>query len=86
MEGLVRAAGGVVRQGSKILLVHRPRYNDWTFPKGKADGTKVVFGSKVDLGKEDGGVFNWTGHADDKEFIGQYEGGGDKGTFKMAKK
>ena len=38
MEGLVRAAGGVVRQGSKILLVHRPRYDDWTFPKGKADG------------------------------------------------
>jgi 8-oxo-dGTP diphosphatase len=38
VEGLVRAAGGVVRQGSKILLVHRPRYDDWTFPKGKADG------------------------------------------------
>ena len=34
----MRAAGGVVRQGSKILLVHRPRYDDWTFPKGKADG------------------------------------------------
>ena len=34
----MRAAGGIVRQGSKILLVHRPRYDDWTFPKGKADG------------------------------------------------
>lgn len=38
---LVRAAGGVVRRaagsGPEVLLVHRPRYDDWTFPKGKAD-------------------------------------------------
>jgi 8-oxo-dGTP pyrophosphatase MutT (NUDIX family) len=26
----------VVRDG-KVLLVHRPRYDDWTFPKGKLD-------------------------------------------------
>jgi 8-oxo-dGTP diphosphatase len=37
----VRAAGGViVRNGPQgrreILLVHRPRYDDWTLPKGKA--------------------------------------------------
>jgi 8-oxo-dGTP diphosphatase len=37
----VRAAGGVVVQfrpdGSReVLLVHRPRYGDWTLPKGKA--------------------------------------------------
>jgi 8-oxo-dGTP diphosphatase len=25
----------VLRDG-KLLLVHRPRYDDWTFPKGKA--------------------------------------------------
>jgi 8-oxo-(d)GTP phosphatase len=37
---LVRAAGGVLRrvgpEGVEVLLVHRPRYDDWTFPKGKA--------------------------------------------------
>jgi len=37
----VRAAGGlVVREGAagtEVLLVHRPRYDDWTFPKGKVD-------------------------------------------------
>jgi 8-oxo-dGTP pyrophosphatase MutT (NUDIX family) len=37
----VRAAGGVViRSGDgelEVLLVHRPRYDDWTFPKGKAE-------------------------------------------------
>ena len=37
---IVRAAGGVVwrpaGQGVEVLLVHRPRYDDWSFPKGKA--------------------------------------------------
>ena len=36
----VRAAGAVVwRRGShgrpEVLLIHRPRYDDWSFPKGK---------------------------------------------------
>ncbi len=36
----VRAAGGlVVRRGGddtvRVVLVHRPRYDDWSFPKGK---------------------------------------------------
>jgi len=30
-----------VRQESRILLVHRPRYDDWTFPKGKAEGDET---------------------------------------------
>jgi 8-oxo-dGTP pyrophosphatase MutT (NUDIX family) len=34
---VVRAAGGVVVRDGDVLLVHRPRYDDWTFPKGKAD-------------------------------------------------
>jgi 8-oxo-dGTP pyrophosphatase MutT (NUDIX family) len=38
----VRAAGGVVwrRDGDgpvRVLVVHRPRYDDWSLPKGKAD-------------------------------------------------
>jgi 8-oxo-dGTP pyrophosphatase MutT (NUDIX family) len=38
----VRAAGGLVlRQGedgeSEILVVHRPAYDDWSFPKGKLE-------------------------------------------------
>ena len=27
----------VVRRGPEVLLVHRPKYDDWTFPKGKSD-------------------------------------------------
>lgn len=34
----VLAAGVVVfRPGRQVLLVHRPRYDDWSFPKGKLD-------------------------------------------------
>jgi 8-oxo-dGTP pyrophosphatase MutT (NUDIX family) len=41
-EPEIRAAGGLVwRLGPdrnlEVLLVHRPRYDDWSLPKGKAD-------------------------------------------------
>ena len=41
-EPEVRAAGGLLwRTGGdgqvEVLLVHRPRYDDWTMPKGKCD-------------------------------------------------
>lgn len=40
MRRVVRAAGGLVcRNGEsgrlELVLVHRPAYDDWTFPKGK---------------------------------------------------
>ena len=37
MSDRVEAAGGVVTREGRILLVHRPRYDDWTLPKGKLD-------------------------------------------------
>jgi 8-oxo-dGTP pyrophosphatase MutT (NUDIX family) len=37
----VKASGGVVWQrgpdGLEVALVHRPKYDDWSFPKGKLD-------------------------------------------------
>jgi 8-oxo-dGTP pyrophosphatase MutT (NUDIX family) len=33
----VEAAGGVVVRDGRVLLVHRPRYDDWSFPKGKLE-------------------------------------------------
>jgi 8-oxo-dGTP pyrophosphatase MutT (NUDIX family) len=37
-DGVVRAAGGVVVDGKgRVALVHRPRYDDWSLPKGKLD-------------------------------------------------
>ena len=35
MSDVVRAAGGVVVRDGEVLLVHRPRYDDWSLPKGK---------------------------------------------------
>jgi 8-oxo-dGTP diphosphatase len=35
----VHAAGGiVVRPDGRIAVIHRPRYDDWSLPKGKLDG------------------------------------------------
>jgi 8-oxo-dGTP pyrophosphatase MutT (NUDIX family) len=38
---VVYAAGGVVSRtnaaGTEVVLVHRPRYDDWSLPKGKLD-------------------------------------------------
>jgi 8-oxo-dGTP diphosphatase len=39
-QEIVRAAGGLVRRSGpdgaiEIVLVHRPAYDDWAFPKGK---------------------------------------------------
>ncbi len=37
---MIRAAGGVVTRrgetGLEVLVVHRPKYRDWSLPKGKA--------------------------------------------------
>ena len=42
VTGTVRAAGGLVCRSredgtAEILLVHRPEYDDWSFPKGKLE-------------------------------------------------
>jgi 8-oxo-dGTP diphosphatase len=33
----VEAAGGLVMRDGRVALVHRPEYDDWTFPKGKLE-------------------------------------------------
>jgi len=57
--GLVRAAGGVVWRhgpgGIEVALVHRPAYNDWTFPKGKlASGEEEEDGALREVKEETG--------------------------------
>ena len=33
----IRAAGGVVIDGDRVVVVHRARHEDWSLPKGKLD-------------------------------------------------
>ena len=58
-EDTVRAAGGVVsraRDGrTEIALVHRPRYDDWSLPKGKLDAGETELDAAVrEVGEEIG--------------------------------
>jgi len=52
----VIAAGAVVhRAGQQVLLVHRPRYDDWAFPKGKLDlGEHEVAAAVREVAEETG--------------------------------
>jgi 8-oxo-dGTP pyrophosphatase MutT (NUDIX family) len=35
IPGLIVAGGGILRRGKRLLLIHRPRRDDWSLPKGK---------------------------------------------------
>jgi len=42
MSQIISAAGVVLLRNNEVLLVHRPRYDDWSFPKGKVDGAELL--------------------------------------------
>src|SRR5260370_27637017 len=55
----IRAAGAVVSRagasGTQVVLVHRPRYDDWSFPKGKsAPGEHVLLTATREVAEETG--------------------------------
>ena len=52
----VRAAGAVVwREDGEIAVVHRPRYDDWSFPKGKLEhGETMPFAAVREVAEETG--------------------------------
>jgi 8-oxo-dGTP pyrophosphatase MutT (NUDIX family) len=54
---VIRAAGGVVWRrrngGLRIALVHRPKYDDWSLPKGKLDPGETRLAAAVrEVGEE----------------------------------
>jgi 8-oxo-(d)GTP phosphatase len=57
---LIRAAGAVVwrpgQAGPDIALVHRPRYDDWSFPKGKCERDEHVLATAVREVREETGL------------------------------
>jgi 8-oxo-dGTP diphosphatase len=64
----VRAGGGLVIRDDCVLLVHRPHYDDWTFPKGKLEAgeswedaavreVEEETGLRVEVGEHVGSTF-----------------------------
>jgi 8-oxo-(d)GTP phosphatase len=58
--GEIRAAGAVLwrpgSRGPEVALIHRPRYDDWTFPKGKAEPGEHVLVTAVREVTEETGI------------------------------
>lgn len=52
----IHAAGGVVVRDGQVLLVHRPRYDDWTFPKGKLNSGESFADAALREVEEETGV------------------------------
>jgi 8-oxo-dGTP diphosphatase len=36
-DRVIRASGGLIVRDGRVAVVHRPKYDDWSFPKGKAE-------------------------------------------------
>jgi hypothetical protein len=53
--------------------------------EGRSVGKVVMFKGTVDLGAKDGGVFDWIGRANDKEFVGFFTSAHYTGTFNLAR-
>src|SRR5262249_39824307 len=57
--GIIRAAGALPwrpgGQGPEVAVIHRPRYDDWSFPKGKSlPGEHVLITAVREVAEETG--------------------------------
>ena len=61
MAEVIRAAGALLwrdgaRGGPEFAVIHRPRYDDWSFPKGKVDPGEHVLRAAVREIEEETGI------------------------------
>jgi len=58
-EKLIFAAGGLIWRNNKgcreLLVVHRPKYNDWTLPKGKLKKSEGLKAAAIRESREESG-------------------------------
>jgi len=61
----IRAAGGVVGRdgsgGTEVVLVHRPRFDDWSLPKGKLKRGEHPLAGAIREVEEETGISAWAG-------------------------
>lgn len=68
MRAPILAAGGIIWRPTtesdavEVLLVHRPRYHDWTFPKGKLHSGESLLAAAVREVCEETGLSVVVGH------------------------
>ena len=53
--------------------------------EGRLVGNAVLFKGTVDLGPQDGGVYDWIGRATNNEFFGFYTSGASTGVFNLSR-
>ena len=53
--------------------------------EGRQVGKVVMFKGTTDLGAKDGGVFDWIGRANEKEFVGFFTSGFYTGVFSLTR-
>ncbi|SEG99135.1 8-oxo-dGTP diphosphatase [Nonomuraea solani] len=67
MTDLLRAAGAVVWRGEEsrpeVAVIHRPNYDDWTFPKGKLKSGEHVIAAGLREVREETGMTVLLGRA-----------------------
>jgi 8-oxo-dGTP diphosphatase len=70
-EAEVLAAGGlVVRDDGRVAVIHRPRYDDWSLPKGKLeDGESFEAGALREVREETGIEGRITGELDPVSYV-----------------
>ncbi|WP_250574865.1 NUDIX hydrolase [Nonomuraea sediminis] len=60
MTDMLRAAGAVVWRGDEgdpeVAVIHRPRYDDWTFPKGKLKAGEHMIAAALREVREETGM------------------------------
>jgi 8-oxo-dGTP pyrophosphatase MutT (NUDIX family) len=87
----VLAAGGLVRRAGEIAVVHRPKYDDWSLPKGKLDegedfaeaALREVWeetGLRCTLGREIGDA-TYTDNKDRSKLVRYFEMRPEEGEF-----
>ena len=69
----IRAAGGIVHrangQDTEVLVVHRPKYQDWSLPKGKLDpGESLEQAALREVEEETGWRCRLGGHVGKNEY------------------